>query len=298
MRYSLGSRFKGTIIGTLLGEIVLSRNRNLHHLNCQHVHKIRLGAESLIELGSFDLDIWLKRQQQECGNLNASNNILLEAVLTCLPVILFFHENTTKLRLNLQHVVKVSQDNQIVQDGILAIGYAIAQSLTEKLAPHTLIPETVAFLGDTTSNLPQQLLKVNNLLSQGAGLEKTQAELSKVEELSNTIPMAFYFFLSTLEDFRLSLLRSEQIESPSLTISMITGALSGAYNSTGGIPVTWQILLSQTELPESRVNNFLLLLNLADLLLAVWSGVYNFDLHLKEAIVENAVAAPRVIRLR
>ena len=298
MRYSLGSRFKGTIMGTLLGEIVLSRNRNLHHLNYQHVQNIRLGAESLIELGRFDIDIWLKRQQQECGNLNASNNVLLEAVLTCLPVILFFHENTAKLRLNLQLVVKVSQDNKIVQDGILAIGYAIAQSLTEKLAPHTLIPETVAFLGETTSNLPQQLLKVNNLLSQGAGLEKVQAELSKVEELSNTIPMAFYCFLSTLEDFRLSLLRSEQIESPSLTISMITGALSGAYNSTGGIPVTWQILLSQTELPESRVNNFLLLLNLADLLLAVWSGVYNFDLHLKEVIVENAVAAPRVIRLR
>ena len=298
MLYSLGSRFRGTILGTLLGEVVLSRNRNLPSLTSQHVQKITVGAESLIELGRFDLDVWLKRQQQECLNLNASDGILLEAVLTCLPVILFFHENTTKLRLNLQHVVKVSPNSPIVQDGILAIGYAISRSLTEKLAPHNLIPETVAFLGETPSKLPQQLLKVNDLLSSGAGLEKVQAELSKVEELSNAIPMAFYCFLSTLEDFRLSLLRSDQIESRSLTISMITGALSGAYNSAGGIPVTWQTLLFKTELLESSVNNFSLLLNLADMLLAVWSGVYNFDEHLKEVFAENAVAAPRVIRLR
>ncbi len=298
MRYSLNSRFKGTIIGTLLGEIILNRDRNLPNLKLPHVQKIMEGAESLIELGRFDFDDWLKRQQQECLNSNTSDGILLEAILNTIPVILFFHDNTTKLRQNLQQVVEILPNNLVVQDGILAIGYAIAKSLTEKLTPHTLIPETVAFLGETPSNLPQQLLKVNDLLSQGAGLEKVQAEFSKEEELSHVIPIAFYCFLSTLEDFRLSLLRSVQIKSRSLTLSMITGALSGAYNSTGGIPVTWQILLSQTELLDSRVNNFSLLLNLADMLLAVWSGVYNSERHLKKVIGENAVAAPRVIRLR
>ncbi|MDF5712820.1 MAG: ADP-ribosylglycohydrolase family protein [Rhizonema sp. NSF051] len=298
MRYSLSSRFKGTIIGTLLGEIILNRDSNLPFLLLPHVQKIMEGAESLIELGRFDFDDWLKRQQQKCLNSNTSDDILLEAILNTIPVILFFHENTTKLRQNLQQVVDILPNNLVVQDGILAIGYAIAMSLTEKLTPHTLIPETVAFLGETPSNLPQQLLKVNDLLTQGAGLEKVQAEFSKEEELSHVIPIAFYCFLSTLEDFRLSLLRSHQIKSRSLTLSMITGALSGAYNSTGGIPVTWQILLSQTELLDSRVNNFSLLLNLADMLLAVWSGVYNSDIHLKKVIGENAVAAPRVIRLR
>ncbi|MDF5726984.1 MAG: ADP-ribosylglycohydrolase family protein [Rhizonema sp. PD38] len=298
MRYSLSSRFKGTIIGTLLGEIVLNQNRNMPNLKLSHVQKITEGVESLIELGGFDFDDWLKRQQQECLNSNASDGLLLEAILNAIPVILFFHDNTTKLRQNLQQVVGILPNNLVVQDGILTIGYVIAKSLTEKLTPHTLIPETVAFLGETRSNLPQQLLKVHNLLSQGAGLEKVQAEFSKEEELSHIIPIAFYCFLSTLEDFRLSLLRSHQIESRSLTISMITGALSGAYNSAGGIPVTWQILLSQTELLDSRVNKFSLLLNLADILLAVWSGVYNSDVHLKEVIGENAVAAPYVIRSR
>lgn len=297
MRYSLSSRFKGTIIGTVLGETLLSRRCNLPILTCHHVQKIRVATESLIELGSFDIDIWLKRQQQECLNLNASDGILLEAVLTCLPVILFFHENTTRLRLNLQQVAKVLQISPIVQDGILAIAYAIAQSLTEKLAPHTLIHETVAFLGETPSNLPQQLLKVNDLLSKGAGLEKVQAELSQQQDFSNAIPMAFYCFLSTLEDFRLSLLRSYQVDLCSLTISMIVGALSGAYNSAVGIPMTWQTMLYQTELLESTTNNFSVLLNLADMLLAIWSGVYNPDMYLKEAIAENVVvAAPRVIR--
>ncbi|MDF5725575.1 MAG: ADP-ribosylglycohydrolase family protein [Rhizonema sp. PD37] len=298
MRYSLSSRFKGTIIGTILGELVPNRDHNLPNLKLQHVRKIIEGAESLIELGRFDFNDWLKRQQQECLNSNTSDDILLEAVLNAIPVILFFHDNTTKLRQNLQQVVEILPNSLGLQDGILAIGYAIAKSLTEKLNPHTLIPETVAFLGETSSNLPQQLLKVNDLISQGAGLEKVQAEFSKEEELSYVIPTAFYCFLSTLEDFRLSLLRSHQIKSRSLTLSMITGALSGSYNSTGGIPVTWQILLSQTELLDSRVNNFSLLLNLADMLLAVWSGVYNSEIHLKKVIRENAVAAPRVIRLR
>jgi hypothetical protein len=313
MRYSLTSRFKGTILGAIIGEqIASSRSKQLQGAGTLERPSLHwsdmaiLCAESLISQGRLDTQDWQKPQQQEFTNFKNS----YEAILATLPVALFFHDNTVKLRQNLLLATEIWQDDPVVRDGTLAVGYAIAKSLTEKLSPQALISQTISFVGETQTNLPQQLLQVHNLLEYGAGLETVQAELGKEQKLGNIIALAFYCFVSTIEDFRLSVLRAIQDSYRCSAIGAITGALSGAYNSAVGIPVTWQVMLvQQSSAQDWQRSGSSKMVELADAIVAVWSGVYNLASHPDKVREESgsitppllslqATAAPRVIRSR
>ncbi|MDF5711100.1 MAG: ADP-ribosylglycohydrolase family protein [Nostoc sp. S4] len=310
MRYSLVSRFRGTLLGVLLGEN-LDFGRGIQPQNYPDgTMAMIVGIESLISLGRLDLNDWIARQQKASVDLAPTN-----IILATLPVALFFHENPIKLRQNLLDVLQIWDDDPVVRDGTLAVGYAIALALTEKLDPLTLIPQIISFLGETPTSIPKKLLRIENLLAQGAGLETVQAEFTSKEKLSNTIAIAFYCFLSTSEDFRLAVLRATKnghtIEDATSLMarstSVITAALSGAYNTTAGIPLNWRLFL-QRNLPASELTSFEQMLELADALVAVWSGLYdNVRLHPKELtqqgcamsrVMLSVYAAPRVIRLR
>jgi ADP-ribosylglycohydrolase len=314
MRYSLVSRFRGTLLGVLLGQTLAQRYQQQSQV-CTDMGKIAvLGTESLIALGRLDLNDWLERQLQKSPHLDTTDDVSPQIILATIPAALFFHENKIKLRQNLIHVLKIWEDDPIVRDVTLALGYAIAQSLVEQLEPRSLIPQIISFIGETETSVPQQLLKVNDLLKQRAGLERVQAELSREAEWSHAIGTAFYCFLSTLEDFRLTVLRAicngdiRKQDSwclHSQTIGAITGALSGAYNSTMGIPAKWQVWFS----PTQEMTSFDQMLELADALVTVWSGVYGIDLNAHKIQEEGSImsdeqatlcvyAAPRVIRSR
>ncbi|MDP5338408.1 MAG: ADP-ribosylglycohydrolase family protein [Nodularia sp. (in: cyanobacteria)] len=318
MRYPLINRFKGSLLGALLGEVLAKDAKEPDYLASDVSTIAVLSAQSLIELGKLDIDNWLKRHQTKSPHLDITDGVLPKAMIATLPVALFFHENQAHLRQNLLHLLPIWGDDPIVRDGTLAVGYAIAQCFTEKLAPRTLIPEIIAFIGETSTLLPKKFLKLNDLLAQGVGLESAQAEFSRQKEPSNAIAMAFYCFLSTLEDLRLAVLlathqdniwRGETGNFDSQTITTITGALSGAYNSTAGIPVKWRVLLCPTNLAHWELTNFSQVLELADALVAVWSGVYDPALHLKQYSEEGCVryeeqaqlcvfASPRIIQSR
>ncbi|BAY20430.1 hypothetical protein NIES2100_01710 [Calothrix sp. NIES-2100] len=290
MRYSIVSRFRGTLLGALIGQS-LAASHDKEFQNCCDIDAIAVrGTESLIRLGKLDLDDWRAQKPQ------ASEKISLKVILATLPVALFFHENPLKLRQSLLLVLKIWDDDPVIRDGTLAVGYAITQILTEKLHSRTLIPEAIAFIGETSTSLPQQLIKINTLLQQGASLERVQIELSKEEKLSKSIAMAFYCFLCTLEDYRLAVLRANQLSDRWRQdhkglylhhISAITGALSGAYNSIAGIPVGWQISYSQANSATRELSNFSLMVELADALVSVWSGLYNHAQHLGQLSTEG-----------
>ena len=308
MRYSLVSRFRGTLLGGLIGKNLAERQKGKNSESYPNFSKsIIPGVESLIRLGKLDVNEWLGRYQQEFLKSPVDSGNKINIIFATIPIALFFHENPLKLRQNLLRVLKIVDDDPVMRDCTMAIGYAIAQSLTEKLRPQTLIPQIISFIGETETLLPQKLLIIDKLLEQGAGLEKLQAQLSKEEKLSYAVAVAFYCFLSTLEDFRLSVLRGLSLESVhSQTITAITGALSGSYNSTVGIPANWHSLLSN----DSAVNagsNPRQMLELADALGAVWSGVYNLPLDSRmfsepgfimpnQSVPLSVYAAPRVIR--
>jgi ADP-ribosylglycohydrolase len=314
MRYSTVSRFKGTLLGAFLGGSLASGGKIQFQSYPDLGRMTVLGIQSLIALGRLDLDDWIGRQQQESLHIAPTDAISIKIIIATLPVALFFHENPIKLRKNLLYVLKVWEDDPVVRDGTLAVAYAIALALTEKLDPLTLIPQIISFLGETPTSIPKKLLRVQNLLEQGAGLSRVQAEFAKEEKLSNTIAMSFYCFLSTLEDFRLTVLRATHNDNSkvqdatplsSQATGAITGALSGAYNGTAGIPVNWQVLLLQKNSPAWGLTSFSQMLELTDAFVAVWSGVYDLALNPKELTAEGSevallsvYAAPRVIRSR
>jgi ADP-ribosylglycohydrolase len=313
MRYSLMNRFRATFMGALLGEVLAQNNQK------PTGGKIAvLGTQSLIELGKLDVNDWLERAHQKSFHVDITQPVSPAVMIATLPVALFFHENLIQLRQNLLQVLQIWHDEPVIRDSTLAVGYAIAQSLTEKLQPDTLIAEIIAFIGETSTQLPQKLLKVNELLHQCAGLAAAQAEFCRAETLSNVIAMSFYCFLSTREDFRLAVLRAnhqDNLGRPATTtihsqmMRTMTAALSGAYNSTVGIPVKWQILLTPENLATWELASFSQMLELSDALVAVWSGVYDIALHHREFPEKGCVhsdeqtqlcvfAAPRVIRPR
>jgi hypothetical protein len=309
MRYSLASRFKGTLLGGVLGENLAINDGNKYSEGSPNfIKSIIPGTESLIKLGKLDVDEWLSLYQKEFFTAQDNSGNKINLIFATIPVALFFHENPVKLRQNLLRVLKIGDDDPIIRDSTLALGYAIAQSLTEKLRPQTLIAQIISFIGETETLLPQKLLIIDKLLEQRAGLERLKAQLSQEEQLSYAVAVAFYSFLSTLEDFRLSVLRSLKLESAhSRTITAITGTLSGSYNSTVGIPANWQISFLSTDSTVNKPRNLQQMLELADALGAVWSGVYNLDSHpnvfsepgflmSNKSVPISVYAAPRVIR--
>ncbi|MDH6099610.1 ADP-ribosylglycohydrolase family protein [Anabaenopsis sp. FSS-46] len=309
MRYPLINRFKGALLGALLGQVLAKDAQN--YLSCDVGEILLLGTKNLIELGKLDVDNWPDQHPTEPPDLNRTDSLLLRAIIATLPVALFFHEHSTHLRQQLLEMLSIWGGEPVVRDGTLAVGYTIAKSLTEELHPQTLIREIISFIGDTSTLLPDKLIKLNNLLEQAVGLETVQAEFSREDDGIHAIVMAFYCFLSTLEDLQLAVLRAthkdntREGETGNLhlqTISIITGALSGAYNSTLGMPVKWHGLLS----PDNSRSP---VVELADVLVAVWSGVYDPALHFNEYPGEGCVrheeqtalcvfASPRVIQSR
>lgn len=336
MRYSLLSRFRGAFLGTVFGEILgaygdgwqLGTKQQSQQPSSTGRLVVR-GAEGLIRHGKLDLADWCevsestnqnqleKRQEivvQET-NLASFNTPVypgikrvtgdIKAIISTVPVALFFHEDEGKLRQNLQQVADVWQDDSVLKDGTLAIGYAIALTLKEKLNPATLIRETINYL-DMETSLVQQLRQVEVLLAEGAGLETTLKTLiprGTTTPANTPVALAFYCFLSTIEDLRLSVMRAARCPQPQVT-SAIAGALSGAFNSIAGVPVAWRLALGKQPVDNSPLtelwglNSEAELLRLAARLLAAWSGVYNADKFLIDPTQVPAIAAPKVIKPR
>ena len=272
MRYSITSRFHGTLLGATIAEKITNPSKS----KSTEIAKILIpGAQSLVELGRFEQQSWLKK-------LLILELTPLQAVVATLPLALFYHDNKINLRSNLLSVASIWQHQPVIQESILAIGYAIAQALTEQLYPTKLIPQIVSFIDAPNTELTDALQQVQTLLEQKAGIEKTI--IAKGSSVTTSVALAFYYFLSTVEDINLSVKRSMQ----SPASREIVGALSGAYNSAANIPSSWQIVADSQTSPRAEM------LQLSEDLVAVWSGVYDS----KAQLLSTAVAAPRVIRSR
>ncbi|MCT7954473.1 ADP-ribosylglycohydrolase family protein [Laspinema palackyanum] len=296
MRYSVLSRFQGTLLGANIGYGIgsgmISLSGPLLEVRPRPGEDEYLVAsgKSLIQNGGFDSSSWFEAVasvSQRSEGIESTAILGADRLMAVLPVLLFYHEQLEFLRTTLYQISDRLSIPLSERDGLLALGYAIAASLTERLNRHSLIGETIAYLQETPSPLIPQLATVETLLAQGASLERVREQLTRTEGTAS-LPFAlgFYCLLSTLEDFRLSISRATRTGSQSAVTTVITGILSGAYNSIPGIPWTGQ----QGPLPTDKI------FHLGDRLLASWSGVYDVQYQPAEAIHFRAVAAPNVIR--
>ncbi|HEY9600381.1 MAG TPA: ADP-ribosylglycohydrolase family protein [Allocoleopsis sp.] len=317
MRYSLLSRFRGALLGSFVGESITNRGGIVRvgdktaiasphaegdragKMLCNWSQIATCGSESLTRCGRLDVDDWVL----ECERTQPSLVLLKttasssEAVVATLPIALFFHDDRIQLRQQLQKATSMWLHDAEASDGALAVAFAIALALTEKLDVVTLIPQILEYLESDRTPLVQLLEEVQILVEQGAGLDKTLTQLRRTVQLSGekshrsylSIALAFYCFLSTPEDFRLCVTRAIRTGSQCQIVAAIAGALAGAYNSIIGIPIGWRLAANQLDVTVKTLQQ-------ADRLLAVWSGFY--DLSAVEQYPLMAVAAPRVIQPR
>jgi ADP-ribosylglycohydrolase len=296
-------------------------------------------AQSLIRGRGLDLkdwrDTWEAFANSEIYHPRSSEFQSLlnpsEAAVAALPSAMFFHENKAKLREKIMLAIEVwpNENKPEWQTAILAVGYAIARTLKDKLDPATAIEQTIAYL-KTDNALTELLQQVQILLQRGADLETATTHLCKsatalgerqgegekklptesIVNPGNLIPiaLAFYCFLNTPEDLRLSVLRAAHCGIAGQLTCALTGALSGAYNGAAAIPVEWRQVSSATLEPGPLVfdrepsfwgtGSDAKIVELANNLFAVWAGVYRPDADLDSAALARSVAAPYVIRPR
>ena len=302
-----------------------------------------INARSLIINEGLELDDWQdiwerwqRKKQRETPNngaVSAGHSELenskweetrgWETAIASVPVAMLYHEKEIKLRENLGKIVEVYQGNLDVKLNNLAVGYAIALGLQEKLDPETAIPKTISYL-EEEGPLVELLKEVQSLLEKRADLETAITKLSKKanpmketlsgmgEELKKKkaiagpipsltpLPLAFYCFLSSPENWELAVLRAARTGQGS-QICAIVGALSGVYNSIAGIPVAWRRSLEPWPLKTLALGEAATgeaeIIKLATSLWALWCGVYNPEITEKIEVVP-AVAASNVIRPR
>ncbi len=330
MRYSLLSRFQGTLLGAAIGQVlsdvagmplewsylcqVIPHNRSQGEPTDLD-QLIRLQAELLIQFGDLNLEVlrqrWASHSDPKISGLTST-----QVMAGMLPVVLFFHEDETKLGQRVSAALSLWHSSEL-RFGTLAVAYAIAQALRERLDSATLIAQTVTYLQQPAifprqqdsrepDPLPLILLleQVQTHLVAGSGLNTTLTQLLRLHakpviSTSLSVALAFYCFLSTLEDFRLTVTRAVRTPQPQLTV-LLAAALSGAYNSSAGVPLGWQLFSQKTPAPRQLLAPATTLGQLADQLAAAWSGVYEplntstlGDLSQAPAIAASGLIRPR-----
>ncbi|MDY6939984.1 MAG: ADP-ribosylglycohydrolase family protein [Cyanobacteriota bacterium] len=311
------SRFRGTYTGAILGQMWASHAASLPktalwllecHLDFRessatnpfgNFRGIEEVSKILVEKGELSLDgnknISIPWLEEETAQLDA------DIWMGLLPITLFFHENNSRLAVNLQQATTSWQFSSEATEAALGVGYTIALALRETLDPATLLPQTLQFLNAIEGDsLPLQFPStLQTLLDRPASLESVKGGSPSGSQslprptaqiCSRAVALALYCFLGTPQDFRTCVMRSLQVDYHPELVATIVGAIAGAYNGYAGIPLSWRVALNlEGESTSDR---------LATQLWAAWSGRYDptGSLDMLEEIA--AVTAPGVLRPR
>ncbi|MGG6265355.1 ADP-ribosylglycohydrolase family protein [Leptolyngbya sp. AN03gr2] len=276
MQSALLYRFQAAMMGAIVGETIGIQVSGRIPTRRDSFEFMHFYAESLIDPS---------RAENPSDPIFREPLTTAESAIALLPVFLFFHEDFPKLRQNIETVLKLWQNPAVSELDLLAIGYTLSQALLESLTPRRFVSSMFEALLAPPEGIPklQRLQQVETMIQQGIGLEDaTQLILTLSDATTGdaAIALSLYCFLSTPGDFRLSIQRAIQTRYQVPGVAALTGALSGAYNSTIGLPAEWRMeVVQQAEIQQ-----------LSRRLLASWSGMY---------LVEEgdlAIAAPQVMR--
>lgn len=280
MQSALLYRFQAAMMGAIVGETIgIQASGRLPPRRYSLNELMQFYAESLIDPN---------RIEDSSDPIFREPLTNAEAAIALLPVFLYFHDDFTKLRQNVQTVLKVWQNLSLSELDLLAIAYTLSQAFQESLNPRRLVSPMFDALLAPPEGIPklQRLQQVETMVQQKMGLEDaTQLILTLSDATTGdaAIALALYCFLSTAGDFRLSILRAAQTRYQVPGVTALTGALSGAYNSTIAIPSDWRsVLPGQEEIQQ-----------LCTRLLASWSGMYHLNEKHMQMVSAQSIAAPR-----
>ncbi len=275
MAYSLLNRFRGTFVGVAIAESQMG----LGDGSKRNSQIMKASADSLIRCGRLNLRDWKSHCIPPQILHQSGATSLAAGLLALLPIILFYHEDEYWLFQQLKLAIEHWPELDYHASDIMLFGWAIAHVITEKNNSESMIysihkrlkkTEKAANISDFIGeNLP----KINRLLAASASWETTLYQLKMDNHPdSAAIYRALYCFLSTPEHFQLSIQRAARSQTQPLLTTLLTAALSGAYNSHAGIPMTWQLTDSnQTPLQTGIIEQ----MTVADRLYATWLGIYH-----------------------
>ena len=277
-------RFQAAMIGAIVGETIgIQSSGRVPARRVSLDHLMQFYAESLIDPS---------RVEDPNDPIFREPLTTAESAIALLPVFLFFHEDFTKLRQNVQTVLNLWQNPAVSELDLLAIGYTLSQALRESLNPRRFVTSMFEGLLAPPEGIPklQRLQQVETMVQQGIGLEDATQLILTLSDATlgdAAIALALYCFLSTPGDFRVSMLRAVQTRYQVPGVAALTGAISGAYNSTIGIPANWRMIMAQ----QAEIQQ------LSQRLLASWSGMYVVEAgNFAVAPLPLGVAAPQVMR--
>src|SRR5579883_775413 len=245
-------------------------------------------TQTLIQSGRWQKDqikqVWARLTASDRGYESAT---AVELAIATLPLMLFFHDDVNRQQRVLQQTLSGWQCPVSAEPALLAVGYAIAQALTERLDPQTLIPQTIAYLKQGTVDPSSPLLdlvgrleQVQTLVQQKTGLHAAieQLRTGLVTPGYGGIALAFYCFLTTPDQLHLAMVRVARSGYAAPATCALTGAISGAYSTLNGLPLSWQLAMHPD--PDSMVPlrwglSGAAIAQLTDHLFTVWAGGYD-----------------------
>lgn len=280
MQHLLITRFQGAFIGA----------RTIYH-TAQQIAPNQLtiattpvltgGITSLVRCGRFDSQDWLQ------STMLAANRPQ-HSIVAMLPLMLFFHDDATKLRAALVTASHSWQLDWETCSSAVVLGYIISRSLTETLIPSTVIARLLAETSNLHPSICQELSTIDRCLAESSSLRQVTRQLTATPHpiVTPTI-LASYCLLATPEDFSLAMLRARRTEYELPFTCALTGMLAGAHNSLAGIPINGTMTQERQQL-----------LSAAAALLTSWAGVYRQPARSQSSAHPLTVAAPGALQRR
>ncbi|WP_041229690.1 ADP-ribosylglycohydrolase family protein [Rippkaea orientalis] len=286
MKYSLYSRFKGTLIGGFIGEQFRHRETSSSGslmLNYQLLEKLAIK-------GTIHPEEWVKLIAQTLAlSENSEKFNTGELMLGILPLVVFFHDAPSLLEEQLNFVIIECKMSSEQQEELTSYSELLRLILTEKIPINDIIPHLLDKYSKSCSFFKEQLEQIQRFVKERATLTQVKAHFAGKKALEPpTIALAMYCFLGTPEDFGVSVRRAYQLRSP--VIMALTGAIAGAYNSLLGIPPSWQ-LAWKTRPTSPKIEQTLVKF------WARWMGIEVLD-SFKLQVEQIAVASPLMMQKR
>lgn len=303
MRYSLLGRFQGALLGSWIGE---SLGRHYAESQCTDFQGVNrtadfqlspwsqitlCAAESLLDCKGFDGHSWSAKvancsptllKGEQSGNNGGT-------ALATLPLALFFHQNWGLLRDYLLKAASVWQIPAADSDALLVYGWAIALALRENLTAEKPIAQRFPLLAAKLPN-SRYLAQVQEMLATSPSLEMASASWNRPEQLQSAIALALLCCDETPEDLPLCIKRAVRANHQPAITGALAGALAGAYNALGGIPLDWRLWMQPTQTSQRFTRR-------AEQLFAAWCGVYQPD-QIAKRWQRVTVTAPKLIQPR
>jgi hypothetical protein len=290
MEHLLLTRFQGALIG---GNIIYINPAQIapNQLMIDVAPVLMSGITRLTDPGRFDPQAWAKNTFIDIPSPD-------RLIVAMLPLMLFFHDDRTKLREILIDVSHAWQLDWETCSSAIAIGYIISRSLTESFNPSTIILQLLDEMSNLHPLLFQQLSTIlgtvvpfslgrgfanierlpvssgrllpaqreHQLSSQSGSLHQIAQRLALTSHpiITPTV-LAIYCLLSTPEDFGIATRRAYQLEDRSGFTCALTGMLAGAQNTLTGMPINGNLAT------QTRAQWLLA----AENLLSAWAGVYH-----------------------